>query len=478
LSIQSHGIIAAGFLRRWTEQRTTGRSRANNPVGVGMSEVLIDGSWIPAQSRAELAVHNPATLRSLAVAPFCDAQDAVAAMGGARRALDPWRVLSRQARISLLVEVGHSLAQGAPAVAELQSLESGQPYRECLEAALAAAECFTQVADPDPCIPPESFEARARNAIAQPLLLDPDYPLLHWACTAVPLLEAGSTLVCAAPRSTPLAVLRAARCASALPKGVLNIVVASPETMRAALVGESLASGGTPAIGSHRGGVDAVFVCGHAELDRTLKGCASQRLFHCGQRPGQSARIYAEQRVSNDLADRLHEYVAFLECGDPRSPATDLGPLRSAAGLQGVEDQVAAALRRGALLKVGGRRYQPWGLRGYFFQPTVMIEGRGDERAPASEICGPVVIVSPVRSLAEALSMERIRRVSCLGGDFDARLRSLRADGIDFEVAAATTPLERIMQDFRGTGAGSLRIERGAGEGGSGYPPHASTRAG
>jgi acyl-CoA reductase-like NAD-dependent aldehyde dehydrogenase len=443
-----------------------------------MSEVLIDGSWIPAQSRAELEVHNPATLRPLAVVPFCDAQDAVAAMGSARRALGPWRLLSRQTRSALLFEVGRSLADSAPDVAQLQSLESGQPYTECLAAALAAAECFTQIGDRNPRNPPKSFEVREGDAAAQPLLLDPHYPLLHWACTAAPLLEAGSTLVCAAPRSTPLAVLRAVRCGSALPKGVLNVLVASPETMRAALFADALETGSVAEFGAHRDGTDAVFVCDRADFDRTLQGCASQRLFHCGQRSGQSARIYVEQRLANDLADRLHEYVAFLECGDPSNPATDLGPLRSAAALQCVEDQVAAALRRGSLLKVGGRRYQPWGLRGYFFQPTVMIEGRGNERAPDGEIRGPVVIVSPVRSLAEVLGMERIRRVSCLGGDVDAQLSSLRADGIDFEVVAATTPLERIMQDLRGMGDSRLRVERGAAKRGSGYPYRASARAG
>jgi acyl-CoA reductase-like NAD-dependent aldehyde dehydrogenase len=395
-----------------------------------------------------------------------------------RWAVERWRVLSRQTRTGLLLEVGRALATSAPGIAELQSLESGQPYAECLAAALAAATCFTQGADRDLRNLPEPLEAHAAAAVARPLLLDPEYPLLHWACAAVPLLEAGSTLVCAAPRSAPLSVLRAARCASALPKGVLNMLVASPEAMRAALAGDSLEDGKTAQSGADRGGVDAVFVFERADFDRTLKGCAAQRLFHSGQRPKQSARIYVEQRIANDLADRLHEYVAFLECGDPRSPATDLGPLRSAAALQKVEDQVAAALRRGALLKVGGRRYQPWGLRGYFFQPTVMIEGRGGERAPDSEIHGPVLIVSPVRSLAEALGMERIRRLSCLGGDCDAQLQSLRAEGIDFEVTEATTPLERIMQEFQGMGTGRLRIERGAAAERSGYPYRPRATAG
>ena len=133
--------------------------------------------------------------------------------------------------------------------------------------------------------------------------------------------------------------------------------------------------------------------------------------------------------------------------------------LRSSAALQRVEDQVARALRHGALLKVGGRPYQPWGLRGYFFQPTLLIEGRGEERAPDEEIRGPVVIISPVRNLAEVLHQQQARRIAFFGQDLEVQLRSLTAAGIDFQVANPTAPLERILRSFRGAPPGPVRIE-------------------
>jgi acyl-CoA reductase-like NAD-dependent aldehyde dehydrogenase len=177
--------------------------------------------------------------------------------------------------------------------------------------------------------------------------------------------------------------------------------------------------------------------------------------------------------MSHELADELHEYLAYLECGDPAKPATDLGPLRSSAALQAVEDQVIRALQRGALLKVGGMRYQPWGLRGYFFQPTLMIEGRGEERAPDDEVRGPVVIISPVRNLAEALRQQPASRVAFFGHDLDAQLRALTAAGIDFEVANLTAPLEGIMQSFGSAHRGPVRIEPVTAEQCSWFPSRA-----
>jgi acyl-CoA reductase-like NAD-dependent aldehyde dehydrogenase len=448
---------------------------AGMKAGAKVSEVLIEGVWRPALSGAELVVHNPATLEPVAAAPFCDAQDVVLAMGAARRALESWRACPSETRTALLVEIGRELSAWAPAIAELQARESGQAYRECLAGVLGGAKCFTQLSDQEPNPARDACLSRDPAAAgARPLVLRQDYPLLHWARTAVSLLAEGSTLVCVAPRSAPLAVLRAARCASGLPLGVLNMLVASQDAVTAALGDGLLREPGTSATTEGaRNGADVVFVGNTVELELTLAGTASLRLFDSGQRAGQSARIYVEQQLSHELADELHEYLAFLECGDPSKPATDLGPLRSFAALQGVEDQVIRALKRGALLKVGGRRYQPWGLRGYFFQPTLMIEGRGEERAPDEEVRGPVVIISPVRNLAEALRQQQASRVAFFGSDLDAQLRSLTAAGIDFDVADFTAPLERIMQSFGSAPRGPVRIEPVTSEQCSWFPYHA-----
>jgi acyl-CoA reductase-like NAD-dependent aldehyde dehydrogenase len=283
---------------------------------------------------------------------------------------------------------------------------------------------------------------------------------LDWACSAVPLLVEGSTLVCVAPRTAALAVLRAARCAGVLPAGVLNVLVAAPEGVAAALGDAFLRqygkSAGAGVAGSRR---DTVFVSSTAGLDLTLSRAVSLRLFHNGQRAGQSARIYVEEQIAHELADRLHQYLAFLECGDPRNPVTDLGPLRSSAALQRAEDQVASALRHGTLLKLGGRRYQPWGLRGYFFQPTLMVEGRGAERAPVEEIPGPVVLVSPVRGLVEAVRHEPAGGIAFFGHDAEVQLRSLTAARVDFTVGNIASPIERIMHSFRGAPKSPVRIE-------------------
>jgi acyl-CoA reductase-like NAD-dependent aldehyde dehydrogenase len=146
-----------------------------------------------------------------------------------------------------------------------------------------------------------------------------------------------------------------------------------------------------------------VFVGQDCYLDVAVAGAATLRLYNTGQRPGQSTRIYVEAPLAYKFADRLHEYLAFLEAGDPRRPVTDLGPLRDAGTLLTATERLANALKQGAMVKLGGRQYQPWGLRGYFLQPTLLVEGVGAERVPHENIPGPVLIVSPTTDIGAAL---------------------------------------------------------------------------
>ena len=225
----------------------------------------------------------------------------------------------------------------------------------------------------------------------------PDAALLDWSHVASDRLARGVICVAALPAQAPLTVLRVAAACEELPPGVLSMLVGEP-----AMAVDSSIECVRPVDGAAAS--DIIYVSRDADLRLAVTGTAAKRLYHNDQRAAQSVRVYVERSLIYTFADRLHEYLAFLEAGDPVKPATDLGPLASAARLQEVEARVGRALKRGALIKLGGRRYQPWGLTGYFFQPTLMIEGTGAERAPDDQIRGPVIILAPARDLSDALA--------------------------------------------------------------------------
>ena len=355
-----------------------------------IADILIAGQWLAPACAETRIVTSPSTLRPVGAVGTSDERQWQAAIRAAQTAAAAWIKRSAEERTALLAAVGERLLANQRELARMHAYESGQVFAESLDMVRRAAACWR--------VGPAATIAPTAQAPAVCLLWPrPDAALLDWSCTAADRLARGVSCVTALPAESPLTVLRAATAGDGLPHGLLSVLVGEPVGVEDAGI-ECLRPADAPTAS------DIVYVSRDADLKLAAAGAVAQRLYHSGQRAEQSVRVYVERPLIYTFADRLHEYLAFLEAGDAVKPATDLGPLTSAARLQEVEAQVGRALRRGALVKLGGRRYQPWGLTGYFFQPTLMVEGTGEERAPDDQIRGPVIILSPVRDLAEALA--------------------------------------------------------------------------
>jgi hypothetical protein len=79
--------------------------------------------------------------------------------------------------------------------------------------------------------------------------------------------------------------------------------------------------------------------------------------------------------------------MASLKVGDPLDPATEVGPLANEQILQGVDAQVKASVAAGAKLLTGGKRVDR---RGFFYEPTVLVDVPPNSPAAREEIFGPV----------------------------------------------------------------------------------------
>ncbi len=351
-------------------------------------EVLIAGNRVEPTGAETWVVTNPSTVRPLGAVRSCDEQQWQTALNAAREAHPVWRQCTAPQRTKLLAEVAEKLLANQRDIAMLHSRETGQVMTESLDMVERAAkywrgDCSTNEVD-----------ATAPLCLIRPR---PDEALLDWSRIAAERLAHGICCLTAVPVQAPLALLAAATACDGLPKGVMSVLVGDAACQTDADIDS--ASPVDPPMASN-----VVYISSDADLELAAAGAAAKRLYHAGQSADQSVRVYVAQSHIYAFADHLHPFLAFLEAGDPVKSASDLGPLSSARRLQEVEAQVADTLRLGALLKLGGRRYQPWGLTGYFFQPTLMIEGVGEERAPHDQIRGPVIILAPARDLAAALA--------------------------------------------------------------------------
>jgi aldehyde dehydrogenase (NAD+) len=90
--------------------------------------------------------------------------------------------------------------------------------------------------------------------------------------------------------------------------------------------------------------------------------------------------------------------------GDPFDPDTDIGPLISARQRDRVEGYIKLAREEGATVAIGGGR--PVDLdRGWFVEPTVLVNATNDMQSSREEIFGPVGSVVTYSDLEEGISI-------------------------------------------------------------------------
>jgi aldehyde dehydrogenase (NAD+) len=89
--------------------------------------------------------------------------------------------------------------------------------------------------------------------------------------------------------------------------------------------------------------------------------------------------------------------------GDPRDPATQLGPVVSEAQFNKIQGLIEAGIAEGARLVAGGPG-RPAGLnRGYYVRPTIFGDVRPGMTVEREEIFGPVLAVIPYATEDDAV---------------------------------------------------------------------------
>jgi betaine-aldehyde dehydrogenase len=392
-------------------------------------QILVGGQWAEAASRRSFDVRSPATLELLGRAPDCGTKDVDRAVAAARAAQRGWRRLPGVEKAKLLRRTGARIRGRGRELARLMVRETGKPLVEaadCVEWVAAVFEYYAEVARSSygNSVPPASPH-QLNFTIKEPYgvvaaIVPFNFPLLLMAWKVAPALAAGNAVVCKPPSLSPLSSLLLGRCYDALPPGVVNIITGgggllarhpgvdlvaftgSTETGRriAAQAGRDLKK-----VNLELGGIDPLIVFPDADLEVAVRGAAWARLLNAGQVCTSAKRVILVEPIAEEFTRRLVEHVRSLRVGDPMRRDTDIGPLISAAAAAEVERQVARAVRQGARLLLGGRRFRPKGLKGHFFEPTVLSGVRPGSLPCTEEIFGPVLALMTAESPDEAIAM-------------------------------------------------------------------------
>jgi len=237
-----------------------------------------------------------------------------------------------------------------------------------------------------------------------------------------PALAAGCTIVLKPAEQTPLSALLLGQlfCEAGFPPGVVNIVTGFGETAGAALaahtdvdkvaftgsteVGKLIlhaASGNLKKVTLELGGKSPTVVLPDADLECSIPGVANAIFFNHGQCCCAGSRIYAEKSIFDKVVAGVADQAKQIKIGPGMNTQTDMGPLVSEEQQQRVLGYLEAGMNEGAKAIAGGGRV---GEKGYFVEPTVLVNTNQNMKVIQEEIFGPVVCAEPFTDLEEVVA--------------------------------------------------------------------------
>jgi betaine-aldehyde dehydrogenase len=111
-----------------------------------------------------------------------------------------------------------------------------------------------------------------------------------------------------------------------------------------------------------------------------------------------------QQSKVKQATEAIVESMRAVKIGQPFDDAVEMGPLISDVQRQRVQGFVERAKASGAKILVGGGvpSSQP---KGYYFEPTVIVEADQKSEIIQSEVFGPVLTINSFKDEAEALRL-------------------------------------------------------------------------
>jgi acyl-CoA reductase-like NAD-dependent aldehyde dehydrogenase len=381
---------------------------------------VIDGAEVDSASGRTFASHDPAGRGQLADVAFGEAEDVARAVAAARRA-DAWARVAPAQRAFVLRAVATRIREQADDLAALESADSGKPLTQAAAEIIAGAELFETFSGlpelPAGRVHPAAegyFVYSKREPYGVVGAIAPwNFPFLLACWKVAPALAVGNRVVLKMAEQTPLSSARLGRlCLEAgMPAGVLNVVngdgpttghalVVHPDVPKITFTGSTTvgreilrhAADRIKSVHLELGGKTPNIVFADAPREDALAGSLFTSFHNAGQICTTGSRLLVDERIADEFTDALVQRASALPVGDPRDPATRIGPLVSGEQLARVTGYVERGLEEGATLLCGGGPPDGAG-DGHYLAPTVFGDVTPQMRIAQEEIFGPVLSV-------------------------------------------------------------------------------------
>ena len=391
----------------------------------------IDGEFQKDCSSGTFSLINPATEETWAKLDQVSESVAKEAIESAHGTFESsWRDLAPGARARILFDIAAEIRRRTEELAQWECQNIGKPISDARDEIGLGATVFEYYAGAVDKFCGETIPV-ARGGFDftwhQPLgvvaAITPwnfPFPIACWK--VAPALAAGNCVVLKPANLSPVTALALGEIAvkAGLPAGVLQVLPGSGRTVGSVLTSHALirkvsftgstevgrgimraASDDLKRISLELGGKSPNIVFADADLERAAEQSPLSVFANTGQDCCARSRMFIERSVYDSFVERFVAASSRLKVGDPKADETQLGPLVSKDQLQTVSGYVNQAKESGREIAMGG----PGDFeRGYFWNPTVILNPPYDDSCWREEIFGPVVCLTPFDDEAEMLA--------------------------------------------------------------------------
>ena len=145
------------------------------------------------------------------------------------------------------------------------------------------------------------------------------------------------------------------------------------------------------------GGKDALIVAADADLARAAEQAVWGSMFNAGQTCAGVERVYVEAAVYEPFVEQVTTLAAGVRTGG--EVGAHYGAITMPGQVEVISRHVSEAVDSGARALVGG----PESVRAPYVEPVVLVDVPPDHPAMTEETFGPVVVISKVADLNEAV---------------------------------------------------------------------------
>ncbi|HEY7200745.1 MAG TPA: CoA-acylating methylmalonate-semialdehyde dehydrogenase [Candidatus Dormibacteraeota bacterium] len=413
---------------------------------------LAGGEWRRPEART-LPVFDPATGEEIDRVPLSGPAEVDAAVAAASAAFPGWSRTPVMERVRLMFRFKALLEEGFEELAAIVTRHHGKT----LDEARGEVRRGVEVVD-FACGAPTLLQGRTLREVSAGV--DQDlyrYPV--GVCAGVPpfnfpvmiplwmfplAVVAGNTFVLKPSERTPLGAVRLAELflEAGFPEGVLNLVHGAREAVDALLVHpdvRAISFVGSEPVARHvyrtaaehgkrvqalGGAKNHVVVLPDADLDLAVPAILGSAFGNAGERCLAGSVAVAVGGASRTLLEPLREQAAALRVGPGAEPGVQVGPLIREEHRRRVLDHVERGVAEGARLLVDGR--SEVARPGFFLGPTVLDGVSPAMAAGRDEIFGPVLSVSHVATLDEAIAQANASALGNMAVVFTDSGRSAR----------------------------------------------------